>query len=109
MADPAVKLAAPTSSPIVRVLNRDVGRYHRSSTPSILPQQERVEDFYGSDVPISAGFFGAAVDHTGIFGEAERFAAGAQGADRTMFSVSADAVEYLLEARDKGGSIVARD
>jgi arginine/lysine/ornithine decarboxylase len=25
------------------------------------------------------------------------------------FRVSADAVEYLLEARDKGGSIVARD
>src|SRR3954471_12928083 len=77
----------PTSSPIVRVLNRDVGRYHRWSTPSILPEQERVEDFYGSDVSISAGFFGTLVDHTGIFGEAERFAAAAQGADRTMFSV----------------------
>jgi lysine decarboxylase len=46
-----------------------------------------VEDFYGSDVSISAGFFGTLVDHTGIFGEAERFAAAAQGADRTMFSV----------------------
>src|SRR4051794_8576280 len=77
----------PTGSPIVRVLNRDVGRYHRWSTPSILPEQERVEDFYGSDVSISAGFFGTLVDHTGIFGEAERFAAAAQGADRTMFSV----------------------
>jgi arginine decarboxylase len=77
----------PTSSPIVRVLNRDVGRYHRWSTPSILPEQERVEDFYGSDVSISAGFFGTLVDHTGVFGEAERFAAAAQGADRTMFSV----------------------
>src|SRR3954451_19065541 len=77
----------PTSSPIVRVLNRDVGRYHRWSTPSILPEQERVEDFYGSDVSISAGFFGTLVDHTGVFGEAERFAAVAQGADRTMFSV----------------------
>src|SRR3954452_4305238 len=87
MADPAVKLAAPTSSPIVGVLNRDVGRYHRWSTPSILPEQERVEDFYGSDVSISAGFFGTLVDHSGIFAEAERFAAGAQGADRTMFSV----------------------
>jgi len=77
----------PTSSPIVRVLNRDVGRYHRWSTPSILPEQERVEDFYASDVSISAGFFGTLVDHTGIFGEAERFAAAAQGANRTMFSV----------------------
>src|SRR3954469_1832044 len=77
----------PTSSPIVGVLNRDVGRYHRWSTPSILPEQERVEDFYGSDVSISAGFFGTLVGHTGIFGEAERFAAAAQGADRTMFSV----------------------
>jgi arginine decarboxylase len=79
--------AQPTPSPIVRVLNRDVGRYHRWCTPSILEDQERVEDFYASDVSISAGFFGTLVDHTGIFGEAERFAAAAQGADRTMFSV----------------------
>ncbi len=47
-------IPASTASPIVRVLNRDVGRYHRWCTPSILP---------------------------------ERFAAAAQGADRTMFSV----------------------
>ena len=79
--------ADPTPSPIVRVLNRDVGRFHRWCTPSILEDQERVEDFYASDVSISAGFFGTLVDHTGIFGEAERFAAEAQGADRTMFSV----------------------
>ena len=76
-----------TPSPIVRVLNQDVARYHRWCTPSILADQERVEDFYASDVSISAGFFGTLVDHTGIFGEAERFAAEAQGADRTMFSV----------------------
>ena len=38
----------------------------------------------------SAGFFGTLVDHTGVFGEAERFAAAAQGADRTMFSEGAD-------------------
>src|SRR3954470_7470155 len=82
--EPALR---PTPSPIVGALNRDVGRYHRWSTPSILPEQERVEDFYASDVSISAGFFGTLVDHTGIFGEAERFAAEAQGADRTMFSV----------------------
>jgi arginine decarboxylase len=75
------------SSPIVRVLNEHVRRYIRWSTPSILPAQERVEDFYASDVSISAGFFGTLVDHTGVFGEAERFAAAAQGADRTMFSV----------------------
>src|SRR4051812_45251513 len=74
-------------SPIVRILNEDVRRYHRSCTPSILPGQERVEDFYASDVSISAAFFGTLVDHTGVFGEAERFAAAAQGADRTMFSV----------------------
>ena len=80
-------MPASTSSPIVRVLNRDVGRYHRWCTPSILPDQERVEDFYASDISISAGFFGTLVDHTGIFEEAERFAAAAQGADRTMFSV----------------------
>ncbi len=77
----------PEPSPIVRVLNQDVGRYHRWCTPSILQGQERVEDFYASDVSISAGFFGTLVDHTGVFGEAERFAAAAQGADRTMFSV----------------------
>jgi arginine/lysine/ornithine decarboxylase len=82
--EPALR---PTPSPIVGALNRDVGRYHRWSTPSILPEQERVEDFYGSDVSISAGFFGTLVDHTGVFGEAERYAASVQGADRTMFSV----------------------
>jgi arginine decarboxylase len=71
----------------VRVLNEHVTRYHRWCTPSILPDQERVEDFYASDVSISAGFFGTLVDHTGIFAEAEAFAAAAQGADRTMFSV----------------------
>ena len=43
----------------------DVGRYHRWCTPSILEDQERVEDFYASDVSISAGFFGTLVDHTG--------------------------------------------
>jgi arginine decarboxylase len=77
----------PSPSPIVRVLNEHVTRYHRWCTPSILPDQERVEDFYASDVSISAGFFGTLVDHTGIFAEAESFAAQAQGADRTMFSV----------------------
>src|ERR671936_3080266 len=79
--------ARPTPSPIVRVLNRDVRRYHRWCTPSILEDQERVDDFYASDVSISAGFFGSLVDHTGVFAEAEAFAAQAQGADRTMFSV----------------------
>jgi lysine decarboxylase len=77
----------PSPSPIVRVLNEHVTRYHRWCTPSILPDQERVDDFYASDVSISAGFFGTLVDHTGIFAEAEQFAARAQGADRTMFSV----------------------
>ena len=77
----------PTASPIVRVLNEEVRHYHRWCTPSTLVDQERIEDFYASDVSISAGFFGTLVDHTGVFGEAERFAAAAQGADRTMFSV----------------------
>src|SRR5215211_5565503 len=77
----------PTASPIVRVLNEEVRHYHRWCTPSTLVDQERIDDFYASDVSISAGFFGTLVDHTGVFGEAERFAAGAQGADRTMFSV----------------------
>jgi arginine decarboxylase len=77
----------PTPSPIVRVLNEEVRHYHRWSTPSTLVDQERIDDFYASDVSISAGFFGTLVDHTGVFGEAERFAAEAQGADRTMFSV----------------------
>jgi arginine decarboxylase len=82
-------IAAPAASPspIVRVLNEEVRHYHRWSTPSILVDQERVEDFYRSDVSISAGFFGTLVDHSGVFGEAEAFAAAAQGADRTMFSV----------------------
>src|SRR4051812_29064108 len=87
------------SSPIVRVLNEDVRRYHRWCTPSILPGQERVEDFYASDVSISAGFFGTLVDHTGVFGEAERFAAAAQGADRTMFSVHGSSGSNLIVLR----------
>ena len=45
----------PTASPIVRVLNEEVRHYHRWCTPSILVDQERVEDFYASDVSISAG------------------------------------------------------
>jgi arginine/lysine/ornithine decarboxylase len=76
-----------TPSPIVRILNEEVRHYHRWCTPSTLADQERVDDFYASDISISAGFFGTLVDHTGVFGEAERFAAEAQGADRTMFSV----------------------
>lgn len=82
-------LDAPTASPspIVRILNEEVRHYHRWCTPSTLVDQERIEDFYASDVSISAGFFGTLVNHTGVFGEAERFAAAAQGADRTMFSV----------------------
>src|SRR3954453_21803427 len=77
----------PTPSPIGRILNEEVRHYHRWCTPSTLVDQERIDDFYASDVSISAGFFGTLVDHTGVFGEAERFAAAAQGADRTMFSV----------------------
>src|SRR3954464_13961838 len=83
----ADRMETITSSPIVRALTADGRRPRRWSTPSILSAQERVEDFYASDVSISAGFFGTLVDHTGVFGEAERFAAAAQGADRTMFSV----------------------
>jgi len=76
-----------SGSPIARILNEDVGRYHRWCTPSILPGQERVADAYASDVSISAGFFGTLAGHSGVFGEAEQFAAHASGADRTMFSV----------------------
>src|SRR3954462_10558852 len=103
------------SSPIVRVLNEDVRRYHRWCTPSILPGQERVEDFYASDVSISAGFFGTLVDHTGVFAEAERFAASAQGADRTMFSVHGSSgsnwivLRMLAMERQDGLVLVARN
>jgi arginine decarboxylase len=112
MADPMDPI---TSSPIVRVLNEDVRRYHRWCTPSILPGQERVEDFYASDVSISAGFFGTLVDHTGVFGEAERFAAEAQGADRTMFSVHGSSgsnwvvLRMLALERQDGLVLVARN
>ena len=64
-------MAAMSASPIVRLLNEQVHHYHRWCTPSVLPAQERVEDFYASDVSISAGFFGTLVDHTGVFAEAE--------------------------------------
>jgi arginine decarboxylase len=104
-----------TPSPIVRVLNEDVRRYHRWSTPSILPGQEKVEDFYASDVSISAGFFGTLVDHSGVFGEAERFAAEAQGADRSMFSVHGSSgsnwivLRMLALQRQDGLILVARN
>jgi lysine decarboxylase len=104
-----------SASPIVRILNEDVRRYHRWCTPSILPGQERVEDFYASDVSISAGFFGTLVDHTGVFGEAERFAAAAQGADRTMFSVHGSSgsnwvvLRMLAMERQDGLVLVARN
>ena len=58
----------PTASSIVRVLNEEVRHYHRWCTPSTLVDQERIEDFYASDISISAGFFGTLVDHTGVFG-----------------------------------------
>jgi arginine decarboxylase len=112
MADPMDPIP---SSPIVRILNEDVRRYHRWSTPSILPGQERVEDFYASDVSISAGFFGTLVGHTGVFGEAERFAAAAQGADRTMFSVHGSSgsnwvvLRMLAMERQDGLVLVARN
>ncbi|HEU4974468.1 MAG TPA: hypothetical protein VFT50_05220 [Baekduia sp.] len=102
-------------SPIVRALNEDVRRYHRWCTPSILPGQERVEDFYETDVSISAGFFGTLVGHTGVFGEAERFAAAAQGADRTMFSVHGSSgsnwvvLRMLAMERQDGLVLVARN
>lgn len=78
---------ADHGSSIARILNEDVGRYHRWCTPSILPGQERVVDAYASEVSISAGFFGTLAAHSGVFGAAERFAAAAAGADRTVFSV----------------------
>jgi arginine decarboxylase len=87
VSSPPRTASVPTPSPIVRILNEEVRHYHRWCTPSTLVDQERIDDFYASDVSISAGFFGTLVDHTGVFGEAERFAAAAQGADRSMFSV----------------------
>jgi arginine decarboxylase len=111
----AYRMDLISRSPIVRALNEDVRRYHRWCTPSILPGQERVEDFYDSDVSISAGFFGTLVDHTGVFGEAERFAAAAQGADRTMFSVHGSSgsnwvvLRMLAMERQDGLVLVARN
>src|SRR4051812_8230099 len=105
----------PTASSIVRVLNEEVRHYHRWCTPSTLVDQERIEDFYASDVSISAGFFGTLVDHTGVFAEAERFAASAQGADRTMFSVHGSSgsnwivLRMLAMERQDGLVLVARN
>src|SRR3954451_1786463 len=111
----AVPHIRPSASPIVRVLNHDVGEYHRWCTPSILTEQERIEDFYASDISISAGFFGTLVDHTGVFAEAEQFAAGAFGADRTMFSVHGSSgsnwivLRMLALQRQDGLILVARN
>lgn len=111
----AYRMDLISRSPIVRALNEDVRRYHRWCTPSILPGQERVEDFYETDVSISAGFFGTLVGHTGVFGEAERFAAEAQGADRTMFSVHGSSgsnwvvLRMLTMLRQDGLVLLARN
>src|SRR5512141_1697272 len=108
-------MASMPGSPIVRLLNEQVHHYHRWCTPSVLATQERVEDFYASDVSISAGFFGTLVAHTGVFGEAERFAAQAQGADRTMFSVHGSSgsnwivLRMLAMERQDGLILVARN
>ena len=41
--DDPTAMPEPAASPIVRILNQDVGRYHRWCTPSILEHQERVD------------------------------------------------------------------
>ena len=120
MADPAVKPPAPepTPSPIVRVLNRDVGRHHRWSTPSILGQQEPFSSIDDRPVmhPDAARRYAKATGHEVPLAEAvgkvaaEEVEVHPPGIPVILegFRVSADAVEYL-RARDSGGALVARD
>src|SRR3981189_2976906 len=108
-------MAAMAGSPPGERPKHEVPHSSRWCRPSVLPNQGRVEDFYASDVSISAGFFGTLVDHTGVFGEAERFAAAAQGADRTMFSVHGSSgsnwvvLRMLAMERQDGLVLVARN
>jgi arginine decarboxylase len=53
----------------------------------VLPGQQRVEDPYSSDVSVSFRLLGSLLDHTELFGKAEKNVARALGADRAMFSV----------------------
>ncbi|MCD6276502.1 MAG: aminotransferase class I/II-fold pyridoxal phosphate-dependent enzyme [Thermoplasmata archaeon] len=67
---------------------KDVPKYIRWCTPSILPAQKRVTDVYSTDISVSAHFLGSYVDNTGIFKKAHERAARVYGADRTLFTVN---------------------
>ena len=74
-------------APLVRFLNREVRKYVRWCTPSVLPDAPRVEDVYGTDVSASLFTVGTLAQNSGIFAEAHERAARLFKADRTLFSV----------------------
>ena len=72
--------APPRPSPIVARCSTPRARYHRWCTPSILPDAGARRGLLRAPTSRSrAGFFGTLVDHTGVFAEAERFAAAGAG------------------------------
>ncbi len=74
-------------SKLVDFLNREVRRYVRWCTPSVILNAERVEDIYGTDVSASLSIYGIPGESSGIFYEAQERAAKLYGADMTLFSV----------------------
>ncbi len=67
---------------------KEVPRYIRWCTPSVLPNQKKLTDIYSTDVSVSAHFFGSYVDNTGVFKKAHERAARVYGADKTLFTVN---------------------
>ncbi len=74
-------------SKLVDFLNREVKKYIRWCTPSVILEAERVEDIYGTDVSASLSIHGIPGESSGIFHEAQEKAARLYGADMTLFSV----------------------
>ncbi len=75
----------------------------RWCTPSVLPTIAQVCDPYRADLSVSYGPAGSMLDHSGLFGAAERFIAGVHGADRAFLvpAGSTAANQILVRALDR--------
>lgn len=74
-------------TPIVDALNRKVPKMIRWCTPSVPKGLKRVKDIYGTDISVSSHSFGNLTSKEGVFAQAQKLAAKAYGADRTLFVV----------------------
>lgn len=90
-------------------LNNLMETQHRWCTPSILHDQQKVQDEY-DDVSVSAGALGNLLQHTGYFQDAEEFAAKVYGADHTFLSphgsTGANAIVLRMLALERRDALV---